>query len=646
MVLDANQSIHRLAVYAFTDQEATVDDYVTFYLEELKQCTDRLLVVVYGPVSEVGMGKLKVICPEVVVFAHVGHREAAYRAGLEYLGWDVVAQADELLLSDQSMLGPLAPFDTLLEAMAAKDVAFWGIAGIQAQTADEAGDQPPEPAYLPLRFMVLRQPLLKDEAFAAQWDRASAQAGAQVDFEPAFTAFWEAKGYLWSTYIDTGSLAGFARDPLLMMPDELVIRRGCPVMTWASFSHPYLEVLGCSLGNALADTVSYLKQQARFPVDMVWDHLLRVGHLADIKAALHLNLILPRDHRIDPRGPSHERRVALMMHIYYPDMVEGMLAYALNMPPDAHCYITSPHPQTLQMLDQKAKALPFEKVVVLPMTNRGRDVSALLLALKPFTYDYDVVCFIHDKKTLQAKPYTNGMGFAYKCMENTLGSRDFVENILKTFEDDPRLGMLIPPTPNHGYFFQTISGEWSENFDNTVALMDRVGIQVPVSPDKEPIAPLGTMFWFRTEALRPLLDYPWAEKDFPPEPNGYDGSLLHAVERAYGFAVQQAGYYPAWVMNDRFAALEVTNLHTALRELNHSVYQLDYSPTLPGMKQKIAQYRRFYILGWDRVAYYEHMSRQRMLLELLRPMVPRAIWGKIKTLYYRLFRPQDTSGQA
>ena len=55
---------------------------------------------------------------------------------------------------------------------------------------------------------------------------------------------------------------------------------------------------------------------------------------------------------------------------------------------------------------------------------------------------------------------------------------------------------------------------------------------------------------------------------FPPEPNGIDGSLLHAIERIYPFIVQQAGYYPAVAMTEEFAAIEYQNLHHYVQGYN------------------------------------------------------------------------------
>lgn len=65
--------------------------------------------------------------------------------------------------------------------------------------------------------------------------------------------------------------------------------------------------------------------------------------------------------------------------------------------------------------------------------------------------------------------------------------------------------MLMPPPPNHGDYYITLGLEWGMNFENTKNLAKELGITVPIDEKKEPIAPLGTMFWFRPRAMKLLL---------------------------------------------------------------------------------------------------------------------------------------------
>ena len=138
--------------------------------------------------------------------------------------------------------------------------------------------------------------------------------------------------------------------------------------------------------------------------------------------------------------------------------------------------------------------------------NRGRDVSAFLVPNREEILKYDIACFAHDKKTKQLHPELKGEEFKYKCLENILGNKNFVNNIIDLFIKNPRLGLLSPPAPNHAEFYGNLGREWGENYDITVELLKDLNIESNVDKSKAPIAPYGTMFWFRPKAIKKLLE--------------------------------------------------------------------------------------------------------------------------------------------
>ena len=101
---------------------------------------------------------------------------------------------------------------------------------------------------------------------------------------------------------------------------------------------------------------------------------------------------------------------------------------------------------------------------------------------------------------------------------------------------------------------------WKMNFENTKNLAAELGLAVPMSVDKLPVAPHGSCFWFRTDAIKALYRKEWSYEDFPEEPLPVDGTISHAVERIYPFLAQAAGYYSALVMADTYSAIEYDTL--------------------------------------------------------------------------------------
>ena len=191
--------------------------------------------------------------------------------------------------------------------------------------------------------------------------------------------------------------------------------------------------------------------------------------------------------------------------------------------------------------------------------NRGRDVSAYLVAASDVYQKYDYVCSIHDKKSKQLPDHLMSDEFCYYCFENNLASSKYVENIISTFEKNPKLGMLVPPVLNFGPFFMVLSHETGSTDDQKLLrdLYKEFNISVPF--DDHPVAPFGTMFWVRGKAFGTILSKRWKYSDFPKEPNKIDGTILHAVERFYPTAVQESGFYVGYLSTNNFASMQSDN---------------------------------------------------------------------------------------
>ena len=567
--------VKRLAIFSFSDPDGIVDDYIPYLLRDLKKNIDELLVVCNGSLTEAGRKKFNQFTSRILVRENTGFSVWAYKTGMEYIGWDELSQYDEVILMDSANMGPVFPLKEMFAEMSGRDVDFWGI------TCDYGMDTDPWgkckygyiPAHIESSFMVMRSSLIKSPLFQQYWQETPVIHDPVEAFcwhEAIFTEDFTRAGFISDTYVNTEDLKGYGNSPLLLYPAELIARRRCPIFRRDIFSGPYSQLLDVSCGQAAIELYRTLVEKTDYDPNLIWETVLRTANLADVKERLQLNYVLPVHLLLT--ASKEKPRVALFLHLYYMDQLDHCKHYAASMPPYADIFITTDTDEKKSRLETAFKHSGFRHVKVLQVKNRGREISAHLIGLKSVVDQYDLVCFAHDKKTSHLKPYIKGESFSYHCFENILASPAFVENVIATFQQNPRLGLLVPPTPIHADFSIVIGAEWQVNFENVCRLARRLHLTVNIDPHKPPIAPLGGMYWYRVSALKPLFEAGLVYEDFPPEPlQEHDGTILHAIERIYPYVVQQSGYFSGWVLSDTYTKMELTNLYRMLADFNQAL---------------------------------------------------------------------------
>ena len=576
MKLSNQKKVNRLVIYFFYDADGIVDRYVPYMLNDMKKNCSELLVICNGKLTHESRKTLLDTGVNVYVRQNVGFDVWAYKEALELYGWEKLEQYDEVLLMNYTLFGPLYPFSEVFASMNERDVDFWGLTKYYSVPFDPFGTivYGYIPDHIQSSFICIRKDMLKSREFHDHWDNmkpVNSYEEAIGYHEAIFTKKFNDCGFISDVYINTDDLREVTEYPLMNITKELAQDFRCPVIKRRAFFQDYIKYFSCCTGEPAVEVFRYIKENLNYDLDMVWENIIRTSNMANIKDCMHLNYILPRAYTIQEED-ALQTKTALFMHIYYNDLIDYSVQLADSMPDNSDIYFITASEKNIKDLEDKAHALKPRKVTVLKAENRGRDVSALVVTAAPYIEEYEVICFAHDKKTKQVRPWISGMSWGYQCFENILGSKQYTKNIITKFKQEKRLGIAMPPVPMHGEFYGIFGAEWGPNFDLTVKLAKKLKIDVPMDQDCEPIAPLGTMFWCRPKALKPLYRIKWKYSDFPEEPNANDGTLLHAFERVYSYAAQSQGYYAAWLMNDSFASIAFTDYHYIARETTKRLF--------------------------------------------------------------------------
>lgn len=118
----------RVAIFAHYDSEEQIQSYVVYYLQELKKSCDKIIFVSDGNLSEDKIASLDGIVDFSVVGRHQEYDFGSYKRGFhkaKELGF--IEEADELLLANDSCIGPIFSIERLFDSMTEDSCDFWGI---------------------------------------------------------------------------------------------------------------------------------------------------------------------------------------------------------------------------------------------------------------------------------------------------------------------------------------------------------------------------------------------------------------------------------------------------------------------------------------------------------------------------------------
>lgn len=559
-------------IYYTKRSNGKLEEYSKFFIEKMQPFFSALYLV----------GNYEIIYPATMAISNknISHPLQAYYFVMKELGQENISKYSKVICVSDDLMGPLFDLSDMFHKMEQEESDCWGITK-QHKTPmnylDYTGENLQE-EYLHPDFLVIKNSLLVssdlhlifENVLEVEDERDSWVDNKALKFSQSLRNY----GFRISTYLNTDDISKIYYNPLLLCPRKLIEKYNCPIFSRKSFGGNYINIVSNTIGDAATELMNFLEESKQYDIDLIWDTILKSENQQDIYNNLHLNYLLDSNKSDWEKTKNilKTKKIALIMHLYFMDLLDISLHYAKAFPTEGDIYITTNTEEKRKSIQSFFQNLQCNKLEIRVIENRGRDVSALLTGVKDVVMSYDYVCFVHDKKSAQLIPGSIGQEFGIQCFENTIGTKDFVNNVICTLHDNKRLGMLSPIYPIHGSYF-AIHGniDWAGNYENTKRLAEKIKITVPIEKEKSPVAPLGTMFWFKPQALKHLYACDWEYEDFPEEPNGVDGTLLHAIERTYSYSVQQAGYYPAMLSNEKFADITMTNLAVFLQKINRSL---------------------------------------------------------------------------
>jgi len=232
-------------------------------------------------------------------------------------------------------------------------------------------------------------------------------------------------------------------------------------------------------------------------------------------------------------------KIAVCIHLFYPDMFEQIIPYLNNLKNDYKLYINlCPGKYNKKQVDSIYSYKP--DAIINVSRNKGVDVGGFLNSFKIIDKDTDLVIKIHTKKGIgsdvtvsnavirkgikEASEHANR--WFHNMMKGVLKDVNTVNKIIEEFKTNEKCGMV-------GFKLYNRLGPNTNEIINILDLMnlsrsliggDFIG---------------GTIFWVRYDILQKYLNPKFIDTLLRTMQDGYiiEPSPQHAMERIFGYMV-------------------------------------------------------------------------------------------------------------
>ncbi|MCQ2796662.1 MAG: glycoside hydrolase family 99-like domain-containing protein [Bacilli bacterium] len=263
------------------------------------------------------------------------------------------------------------------------------------------------------------------------------------------------------------------------------------------------------------------------------------------KAVCNLPFIEPlKLNNVKQKEPPN-KKIAVQIHMYYIDLADEFIRATNYIKHNFDIFITTDNEYKKKYLCNifklKSRASNIHIDVV---KNRGRDIAPFIMQMKKYWRNYDFLCHIHTKKSKFAK---YGKNWRHYLLKNLFGDADNLEKIFYSLSNDDNLGMLYPPP------YKEISSQtngFGGNYIICKRILKKLGISRNLLNDYF-IFPSGSMFWAKSDAIKPLFSRKIHKYNFPKERGQINATYAHGIERVLSLIAKSQGYTSKYYINKK-----------------------------------------------------------------------------------------------
>jgi rhamnosyltransferase len=260
----------RAAVYIFYDKDGFVDEYVKFFINELKTVADTIIVLVNGDLNQEGKQYFEENAAFLFQRENAGYEmKALEELFLERMDSYFWYSFDELIICNDSFYGPFIPLKEIFGKMESSESDYWGLVRM------------PQPFFVDFIgsiFVVYRKRIIEGD-----WIIKYFQENKKYEIGNFFEVvdLYEVGlfYYLKNRGFQSDAMVNLTKSGM-KFPYESMLRDGMPVLQRKAFSEEYCNV------QEIQKCLSYIKENNLYNVDWITSNARRrYGYSNEVKGS-------------------------------------------------------------------------------------------------------------------------------------------------------------------------------------------------------------------------------------------------------------------------------------------------------------------------------------------------------------------------
>ena len=261
----------RALVYVIFESENRLQEYKLRFLQALSPLMDDVIVIVNGQLHVEDVNKLEPY-GQVLTRNNKGYDTAAFREGIFAFGKDKLKDYDQLLLVNDTNIGPMRDLSQVFHEMADKQLDFWGISfGEEQEDVTKENPYGYIPKHLQSYFLVIEKLMLNDDSFYEYWSHLTdtdSRDKAIGRHETRFTKHFADLGYRFDAVVQEYEDSAMYIHPLRML------KAGSPLVKYTAlknYDEDQFLWQGLERESEVPDLLEYVAEKTDYPVSILED---------------------------------------------------------------------------------------------------------------------------------------------------------------------------------------------------------------------------------------------------------------------------------------------------------------------------------------------------------------------------------------